>query len=332
MADVIDKSHVGAKVSGRDQRLRAGSSHPTPIEPAFADRATTGEVDLGLRASESADDSGQGLALFLIFVAAVLIVTCAVALLALVDSWWMLGVTFAVDITMTAIVVLAIYHALAGRATHHRRAHAQDARCDTRPTTHRGQSDARGHVDPRPAPAVAQSGSASHSSPPASLPASAPMRPRVLMITDESLAEANEVPNAIRPLVDQAEVYVVAPTLATRLQSLTSDVDGARASAEARLRTVFDHMHANGLEPRGRVGDEDQVAAIADALASFDPDLVVLRLHAEGSANENWRERRLAKRVRSRFDVPTIAFFFDGNGHVVREEGPGQVAGVLSLR
>ncbi len=119
------------------------------------------------------------------------------------------------------------------------------------------------------------------------------------MVTDENLAEANEVPEPIRPLVDVAEdVYVVAPTLTTRLQSLTGDVDRARASAQERLRTVFDHMHADGLEPRGVVGDEDQVAAIADALADFEADLMVLRLHARGSESENWREHRLAKRVR----------------------------------
>jgi fatty acid desaturase len=62
-----------------------------------------------------ADDRGYGLAMFLIFAAAALIVTDAVALLALVGSWWMLGVAFAVHVAMTALVTLTIVGAMNGR-------------------------------------------------------------------------------------------------------------------------------------------------------------------------------------------------------------------------
>jgi len=107
------------------------------------------------------------------------------------------------------------------------------------------------------------------------------MPQRVLVLTDENLAVANEVPESIRPLIGEAEeIYVIAPTLTTWVQSLTGDIDAARLSADERLQTVFEHMHASGLEPRGTVGDEDQVAAIGDALAGVDADLIVLRLHA----------------------------------------------------
>ncbi|MGH2909162.1 MAG: hypothetical protein ACRDK8_07700 [Solirubrobacteraceae bacterium] len=62
----------------------------------------------------------------------------------------------------------------------------------------------------------------------------------MLVVTDENLASANEVPGAILAQIEQAaaqtehaaEVYVVAPTLTTRLQSLTGDIDGARTSAD----------------------------------------------------------------------------------------------------
>jgi membrane protein implicated in regulation of membrane protease activity len=53
--------------------------------------------------------------MFLIFAAAALIVTDAVALLALVGSWWMLGVAFAVHVAMTALVTLTIVGAMNGR-------------------------------------------------------------------------------------------------------------------------------------------------------------------------------------------------------------------------
>src|SRR5205085_11197444 len=93
------------------------------------------------------------------------------------------------------------------------------------------------------------------------------MARRVLIVTDETLASANEVPQPVLDQLDQAdEVYVVAPTLTTWVQSLTGDIDGAHASADKRLRTVFDHMDASGLQSNGTVGDEDQVTAIADAL------------------------------------------------------------------
>ena len=81
-------------------------------------------------------------------------------------------------------------------------------------------------------------------------------------------------------------------------------------------------MYASGLESRGTVGDEDQVTAIADALDGFDADLILLRLHAPGSRDENWRERRLAKWARAHTTVPTILFYFDGEGHVVGREEP----------
>jgi 2-hydroxychromene-2-carboxylate isomerase len=112
----------------------------------------------------------------------------------------------------------------------------------------------------------------------------------------------------------------VAPALTTWLQSLAGEIDRARVSADERLHTVFDHMHASGLEAHGAVGDEDQVAAIADALADFDADLIVLRLHVPGSREENWREQRVAKRVRSHVDVPTIVLYFDEEGRVVHRD------------
>jgi len=147
------------------------------------------------------------------------------------------------------------------------------------------------------------------------------MARRVLVLTNEDLADANEVPPAIRPLIDEAEeIYVVAPTLTTWMQWLTDDRDNARVAADERLLTVFDHMRADGLKSQGEVGAENQVTAIADALAQFDADLIVLRLHARGSEHENRREHGIAEQVRSHFDVPTIAFYFDSQGQVVDRE------------
>jgi hypothetical protein len=149
----------------------------------------------------------------------------------------------------------------------------------------------------------------------------APLARRVLLLTSEDLAAANEVPEPIRPLIAEAEdVYVLAPALTTWLQWVATDVDRARVAADERLQRVFDHMTADGLAPRGAVADENQVVAIADALLDFDADLIVLRLHDPGGEQTNWREYRVAERVRSHFDLPTIAFYFDHEGQVVGRE------------
>jgi hypothetical protein len=265
----------------------------------------------GPGAPEPGEDSAQGLAMFVIFTGAVLFVTGTVALLALVGSWWMLGVAFAMHAAMTAVVTLMLLHVM----TEPKRAIPVSDRPSARPTPGAGHRTdlmaSPGLLAPPPARRGAIRPGAQRD----------PGRHRVLVVTDENLAEANEVPEPIRPLVDHAEdIYVVAPTLTTRLQSLTDDSDHARMAAGKRLLTVFEHMHARGLLARGRVGDEDQVTAIADALADFDADLLLLRLHARGSKDENWREHRLARRVRSHFNLPMITFFFDDQGYVVGRE------------
>ena len=54
------------------------------------------------------DDRRDGLAMFVIFIAAVLTATGAVALLALVGAWWMLGLAFGIHVLMTTLVVMTI--------------------------------------------------------------------------------------------------------------------------------------------------------------------------------------------------------------------------------
>lgn len=60
------------------------------------------------------DDSSDGLTMFLVFTAAVLIATGAVAVLAVIGTWWMLAAAFAIHVAMTSVVVLAISHAMGG--------------------------------------------------------------------------------------------------------------------------------------------------------------------------------------------------------------------------
>ena len=59
-----------------------------------------------------ADDSGQSLGLFALFTVAVLMVTGAVGFLALLTSWWVMGVVFGVHVLFTAIVGTAVFSVL----------------------------------------------------------------------------------------------------------------------------------------------------------------------------------------------------------------------------
>jgi hypothetical protein len=327
-----------------------------------------------------ADDTGDGLLMFLVFTAAVLISTAAVVLIALVDEWWVLGFGFAIHVIMTAVVMLTIVHVMASRRRSIARRDIRPSTSASARTSPAASQQAGAHptttLTPEPfasvldigADAVAAQGDReSHQVPSArdgqeglarawgaavevrltprgrATPDAqrselggdrSQMARRVLVVTDENLASANEVPGAILAQIEQAaaqtehaaEVYVVAPTLTTRLQSLTGDIDGARTSAGERLRTVFEHMGASGLEFHGTVGDEDQVTALADALDRFPADLILLRLHAPGSRSENWREHRLVDWVRTHTTVPTMAFYFDDEGQFIgREEAMAPV-------
>jgi hypothetical protein len=73
--------------------------------------------------------------------------------------------------------------------------------------------------------------------------------------------------------------------------------------AEERLGAYVDRLECAGVRTSGRVGDADPVQAIADALATFAADEIVVAAHSE-------RSRRLAgdvaERARKRFALPIV--------------------------
>jgi hypothetical protein len=62
-----------------------------------------------------ADDTRDGLAMLLVFIVAVLIVTGAVAALAVIGTWWMLGLVVGVHALATVVVGLTIVWVMTGR-------------------------------------------------------------------------------------------------------------------------------------------------------------------------------------------------------------------------
>ena len=95
-----------------------------------------------------------------------------------------------------------------------------------------------------------------------------------------------------------AEVLVVAPALNSWLRHWLSDEDTARRRAEERVTAYLERLERSGVHAEGRVGDADPLLAIADALAMFPADEIVIAADAVPLAEH------LARRTRQRFGVP----------------------------
>lgn len=80
-----------------------------------------------------ADDSRDGLAMLFVFIVAVLTVTGAVAVLAVTDTWFVLGLVVGVHGVTTVVVALTIVWVMSGRpdATHRRTSSAPEAEART---------------------------------------------------------------------------------------------------------------------------------------------------------------------------------------------------------
>ena len=98
------------------------------------------------------------------------------------------------------------------------------------------------------------------------------------------------------------DVLVVAPALNSRLRHWMSDVDEAVARAGERLDLAIDALRERGVLARGEIGDADPVLAIADALADFPADEIVIATLPKGRSN--WVERGLIAKAHARFDIP----------------------------
>lgn len=99
---------------------------------------------------------------------------------------------------------------------------------------------------------------------------------------------------AVRLAGRAPDVLVVAPVLARPLHYLAGDEDRERWDAEARLGAVVAALRERGLRVEGRVGDDDPLQALGDALAGFPAGeaLVVT------SPDTHWLEEGLFDRAR----------------------------------
>lgn len=144
---------------------------------------------------------------------------------------------------------------------------------------------------------------------------------RLLFVADAAVAGVDELPPAVRALIDAAaEVYVLTPTLPGRLAWLADEVDRCRHVADERLDTVLDHMHAIGAQASGLAGRGSLLTVVADAVAEFEPDQILIALRS--SEHANWQERGLIEHVEQRFGLPVTTYGVDLRGHASSAEGP----------
>lgn len=163
--------------------------------------------------------------------------------------------------------------------------------------------------------------SSAHGATSHSPPSNSPAIQRLLFVSDAAVADVDELPTAVRAIIDAAgEVYVLTPTLPGRLAWLADDVDRFRHHADERLDTVLSHMHAIGADAGGAAARGSVMTVIADAVTEFEPDHILIALHVSDQAN--WQERRLIEHVESRFHLPVTTFAVDLAGHTPTADGP----------
>jgi hypothetical protein len=125
----------------------------------------------------------------------------------------------------------------------------------------------------------------------------------VLVVADEGcVGAALAEPLAAALAGRHAEVLVVAPTLVSAVHYLDSDVDAGRAAAQARLDQTVAALAAVGLSATGEIGSESPLEAVADALAVFPADEIVIA--TPPAERTNWLEQGVVERARELYRTP----------------------------
>lgn len=121
------------------------------------------------------------------------------------------------------------------------------------------------------------------------------------------VADGNPRPWRLRAAVQSRvrgrphEVYVVAPVGASLLHFLTEDEGESQEAAQRRLESILRQLGEVGVAARGRVGTDDPLQAIGDALAFFPADEILV-VDGEEAAGR-WLDYRLEQQARDLFGV-----------------------------
>lgn len=133
-------------------------------------------------------------------------------------------------------------------------------------------------------------------------PAAVPGRRELLVIANAALAGESVEREVGTAGAADVEMEIVAPVVTSAIKHVTSDVDSARAEATRRLETSLVWARNHGFAARGRVGDEDTIATLADELRLVGADRVVV---VTGPAEAMTRdEEQELDRLRTELDIP----------------------------
>jgi hypothetical protein len=138
---------------------------------------------------------------------------------------------------------------------------------------------------------------------------------RLLVLAGAALADLEELPPSVRALIDAAdEVFVLTPTLTSRMQWLVSDIDRAHEAADERLDAVLGQLRSVDVSAHGAVGDDSPLDAVADRVRSFSPDHILIALRS--AEHGGWQERGLTERIQQLTHLPLTIFEIDPAGRV----------------
>jgi hypothetical protein len=142
---------------------------------------------------------------------------------------------------------------------------------------------------------------------------------RILVVANETVAgRALRAEIAARAASGPTEIRVVCPALNSPLRHWFSDEDGARARASARLDRSLRALREEDVAVTGDIGDADPIQAIADALATFPADEIIISTHPP--ARSNWLEKGVL-RARELFGCPVVHVVVDLEREAERSDG-----------
>jgi len=133
---------------------------------------------------------------------------------------------------------------------------------------------------------------------------------RVLVLANETVG-ADELLGELRDIDHEgsAEYFLCVP--ATGGDPGEAELDGAGAdpqrsaavqSAQTRLDTSLDILHAEGLKAEGGLGDSHPMQAVEAAVAAFHPDRIVISTHPD--IRSSWLDQDVIGQTRSAYDLP----------------------------
>jgi hypothetical protein len=130
---------------------------------------------------------------------------------------------------------------------------------------------------------------------------------KLLIAVGDVASDASEVPESVRLLIDGASnILVMSPSLVSRIDWLTGDVDRARHETDERVAAVVGQLETPGKTVKGIRGDELVRSAFDDAIRSFVPDHIVIALRA--AETKAWQRKGLLEHLLEVHRLPVTTF------------------------